>query len=309
MKERTHPDNGLWILCCCGCLPVLGMIKGIIIVFPIFLISLIGFTGVAIVLLPHDVFLTYKAICKTSIIGINIKIMTILLLPIAFVAWPILVAFVGSLFGIFYGLFCPTIRTFDSEYDIIYGGVIDVFTDVFYYMRRFWYHNYNTYFSYLFEMEKRKVNEPFDISVIQMIIGLLLAGYGSTIGVIVCTLLWLIKLIPSIFKLYKLLFKAYCKLECLWMFMLFLLFIVAFALVPVIAVLAILGYVGFGIYAGIYCAIEGYKHNIKCGLISIWDNLRLIDGFTNKFIFECNYSLLPDCRKMRAKKEKPVLFY
>ncbi len=45
--------------------------------------------------------------------------MTILLLPIAFVAWPILVAFVGSLFGIFYGLFCPTIRTFDSEYDII----------------------------------------------------------------------------------------------------------------------------------------------------------------------------------------------
>ena len=73
MKERTHPDNGLWILCCCGCLPVLGMIKGIIIVFPIFLISLIGFTGVAIVLLPHDVFLTYKAICKTSIIGINIK--------------------------------------------------------------------------------------------------------------------------------------------------------------------------------------------------------------------------------------------
>ena len=307
MSERTHPDNCIWICCCCGCLPVLGIIKGIIIVGPIFIISLFGFTGAAIILLPHDIFLTYKALCKTSVIGINLKIMAMFLLPIALFSWPIIVAFGGSLFGIIYGLFCPTVRTFDSDYNLIYGGIVDVFKDTFHYIGKFWDFNYDSYFTYLSDIEKRKVDNPFDISIIQIIIGLILAGYGSLVGVIVCSLLWIIKLIPCIYRLYYHLFKYYCELKGLDMFLYSLLFLIAIALVPAVGVLTILGYIGYGLYGGIYCAIDGYKHNIGRGIISIWISLRKCDYQTNKWIFNCEYSCIPDCNDNCLKKDNPEL--
>ena len=52
MGERIQPNNCIWICCCCGCLPVLGIIKGIIIVGPIFIISLFCYTGITIIVLP-----------------------------------------------------------------------------------------------------------------------------------------------------------------------------------------------------------------------------------------------------------------
>lgn len=307
MDERTHPDNCIWICCCCGCLPVLGIIKGIIIVGPIFIISLFGFTGAAIILLPHDIFLTYKALCKTSVIGINLKIMAMFLLPIALFSWPIIVAFGGSLFGIIYGLFCPTVRTFDSDYNLIYGGIVDVFKDTFHYIGKFWDFNYDSYFTYLSDIEKRKVDNPFDISIIQIIIGLILAGYGSLVGVIVCSLLWIIKLIPCIYRLYYHLFKYYCELKGLDMFLYSLLFLIAIALVPAVGVLTILGYIGYGLYGGIYCAIDGYKHNIGRGIISIWISLRKCDYQTNEWIFDCECSFIPDCSDNCLKKDNPEL--
>ena len=307
MDERTHPDNCIWICCCCGCLPVLGIIKGIIIVGPIFIISLFGYTGIAMILLPHDIFLTYKALCKTSVIGINLKIMAMLLLPIALFSWPIIVAFGGSLFGIIYGLFCPTVRTFDSNYNLICGGIIDVFEDTFHYIGKFWDFNYDSYFTYLSDIEKRKVDHPFDISIIQIIIGLILAGYGSLVGVIVCSLFWIIKLIPCIYRLYYHLFEYYCELKGLDKLLYSLLFLIAIALTPAIGVLTILGYIGYGLYGGIYCAIDGYKHNIGRGIISIWISLRKCDYQTNKWIFNCEYSCIPDCNDNCLKKDNPEL--
>lgn len=246
MGERIHLDNCIWI-CCCGCLPVLGIIKGIIIVGPIFIISLFCYTGITIILLPHDIFLTYKALCKTSIIGINLKILAMLLLPIALFSWLIIVAFGGSLFGIIYGLFCPTIRTFDSDYNLIYGGIVDVFQDTFIYIAEFWDNNYVKYFTYLSDIEKRKIDNPFDISIKQIIIGLILAGYGSLVGVIVCSLLWIIKLIPCIYRLYYYLFKIYCEFDRLEILLYSLLFLFSIALTPAVGVLTILGYIGYGL--------------------------------------------------------------
>lgn len=309
MGSRTHPNNCLWVFCCCGCLPILGIIKGIIVVCPIIIISVFGLTGVAIILLPHDIILTYKAICKTSIIGINLKILAMLLLPIALISWPIFIAFLSSLYGICYGLFGPTFYTFDSNYNLISGGFVEIFKDTFKFIGKFWNYNYHKYFDYLSEMETRKVDNPFDINFIQIIIALILAGHGSVVGVIVCSLLWIVKLIPSIIRLYCYLFKYYCELHGLEFFMLFILFLIAFALIPAIGVLTILGYIGYGLYGGIYCAIEGYKQNIGRGIISIWNTIYDADRLTNKLIFKKEYSCFPDCSNKCLKKDKPKSEY
>jgi hypothetical protein len=255
MGERTHLDNCYWVFCCCGCLPIIGLFKGLIIVGPIFIISLIGYTGVAIILLPHDIYLTYKSLLKTHIIGINLKLMGMLLLPIALLSWPILVMFTGSVFGILYGLFCPVVRTFDSGFNIFYGGFVDVFKDVFEFIKKFWQFNYISYFSYLQEIENRKVDKPFDINIIQLIIGLILANYGSAVGVIVLIPMWLIKLLPSIYRMYYISCKYYFyELGCLEKLMYLIFFIMVLAVIPVIGILTIFVYIGFGIYGGIYCA-------------------------------------------------------
>ena len=303
MGERTHPDNCLWIFCCCGCLPIIGIIKGTIIVAPIFIISLLGFTGVAIILLPHDIFLTYKAICKTSIIGINLKILCLLLLPIALISWPILVALASTFYGILYGLFGPTFYTFDSDYNLLYGGMGKIFEDTCKFIGDFWDFNYNTYFNYL--SQTRKVDNPFDINIIQIIIGLILAGYGSVVGTIVSSLLWFIKLFPSIYRLYAFLFERYCDLGGLEMLMFSILFLIAFFLIPAAGVLALLAYIGYGFYGGINCAIEGYKHNIGRGIISIWNTIYDIDTLSNSLIFERECSCFPNCKEKCLKKDKP----
>ena len=305
MGERIHSDNCLWVFCCCGCLPFLGLIKGLIVVGPIFIISLIGFTGVAIILLPHDIFLTYKSLLKTGLIGINLKIMGMLLLPIALLSWPILVMFVGSVLGILYGLFCPVVRTFDEDYNIISGGFADVFKDICNFIKEFWNFNYRSYFGYLSDIENTKVDKPFDINIIQLIIGLILANYGSIVGVIVLTLMWSIKLFPSIYRMYYYAFKYYCSdLNCLEMFMYLIFFVMALAIIPVIGILTILGYIGYGLYGGIFCAIEGYKHNICRGIISIWNTIRECDKFTNEYIFDKRCTCFPDCSDSCLKVEK-----
>lgn len=107
--------------------------------------------------------------------------MGLLFLPIALISWPILVMLVGTFLGMLYGLFCPVVRTFDSDYNIILGGFADVFKDIFKFIKKFWNFNYDSYFSYLREIESRQVDEPFDINIIQLIIGLILAIYGSLV--------------------------------------------------------------------------------------------------------------------------------
>lgn len=283
--DRTHPDDILWLACCCGCLPILGLIKGAIIVIPITIISLFGFTGIAIILLPHDIFLTYKALLKTSLIGKNLKMMGMLLLPFALVGWPILIAFASCIFGILFGLFCPVARTFDSNYDVIFGGSVDVFLDTFEKIGEFWNFNYISVFKYLYDIENKKCAQPFDISISQMIIGLLLASYGSIVGISVLSLIWLIKLIPAILRMYLELFKIFCELEVYQMIMLLIFFIIALALIPIIGLLSILYFIGEGLFGGIYCAIEGYKYNISRGMKSIWNKIREVNNYTDRLIF------------------------
>ena len=86
-----------------------------------------------------------------------------------------------------------------------------------------------------------------------------------------------------------------------------LLFLIAIALIPAVGVLTILGYIGLGVYGGIFCAIEGYKHNIGRGIISIWISIRKCDYQTNKWIFDCYYSCIPDCNDNCLKKGNPKL--
>lgn len=56
------------------------------------------------ILLPYDVYLTYRCLLKTKKYGINIKLLAFLLLPFALFAWPFLVAIYSLVFGFYFGI-------------------------------------------------------------------------------------------------------------------------------------------------------------------------------------------------------------
>lgn len=78
--------------------------------------------------------------------------------------------------------------------------------------------------------------------------------------------------------------------------MFLILFLIALVLVPVVSVLTVLVYIGFGLYGGIHCAIEGYKYNIRWGIISIFNMIYEFDLESNYLIFRKSVSYLPECK-------------
>ena len=186
----------------------------------------------------------------------------------------------------------------------IYGGFYETFKKDFEIIKKFWNFNYHSYFDYLRDIERRECDDPFDINFIQIFVGLILAGYGSIVGVIVFTLMWIVKLFPCIFRMYYEMFKKYCALPCYEIFMFLIFFTIGLCLVPVAGVLSILFYIASGFYGGIACAIEGYKYNIGRGIISIWSTIHKLDELTNKLVFFSKKSCFPDCSQTCKTKKK-----
>ena len=74
------------------------------------LLHFIPITFIAIILLPHDIVLTYYFVYKTLLIGPNLKLLPILLLPVPLMLWPGLLCVSSFLFGFFYGFGFPILE-------------------------------------------------------------------------------------------------------------------------------------------------------------------------------------------------------
>jgi len=296
MGKRIHADNWLWVMCCCGCLPFLGFIKGIITMVPSAVIQFVPCTIISIILLPHDIFLTYYSFLATNKIGHNLKAMAMMLLPIPLILWPVVVCVATLFFGAGLGLFQPIHRTFDEDYNVFCGGIVDTIKESAKYVKEFWHFNYDSYFSYLFDFRTYKLIEgeqPFDISLVQLFVGTVIGTSGAIIDGICFTIISVVKLIPAIFRAYYELWKwyfEYCSkcgrscLEFVWFGLMFPIFILANVIIPPgVALVAIFASLS-GFFIGLSAGYHAYKH----GIIEAYKKmLEWIDEFnkeTNKII-------------------------
>eukprot|EP01084_Bolivina_argentea_P164443 285901_1 len=186
-----HP---IWVCCCCGCLPWIAIIK-IAFISPICTIIIAPSCFViSLIMIPHDIFYTYYTVLATKKWGINMKILAVLLLWAPLIAWPIFVLIGGLLFGIFYGVYWAFSATFDTEYNLIYGGIYTGWKNAFVHVADFWDFNSNSYFIYLSEFREplKDGAEPFDISIIQIIVGLFICLIAILIDFPVIALLSII---------------------------------------------------------------------------------------------------------------------
>src|SRR5438034_4510257 len=108
----------------------LHLIFGVISIIPTFLILVVGSIITATIWLIPDFIYTVWSIYTTKRWGPNIKLLILLIIPIALILWLPLVLIVSSLLGIFYGFFGPlihfTIGLFDNQNikSICFGGNI-----------------------------------------------------------------------------------------------------------------------------------------------------------------------------------------
>lgn len=282
---RVQADNWLWVICCCGCLPIIGLVKGLICAGPVALIYMLGCTFTAIIMLPHDIYYTYYTILSTKKIGPNLTILGLLLLPIPLLIWPVLVLLCSTISGFSVGLFSPIADTFNDRYELFCGGITNAFERAFTHVKDFWRFNANSYFSYLAEIRDYKLGigeKPFDISIIQLIVGTIVGTTGSIFDGICFSFIAVIYFIPMLFTGYSKLWKQFCDyisrfkahcLEFVWFCILFPSFILANALMPgLVAILSCIIIIA-GLFMGLSSAVKAYEDGIPAAFEFMWDNV------------------------------------
>ena len=288
-------------LCCCGGLPIIALIKAAITIPLCLFILTVGNTLTSVVLLPHDIFLTYRSLMTTETLGCNIKIGLFLLLPIPLLTWPIWVVLLSTIVSIFYPLGVALLATFSDDSNLCIGGTCldcdDDGDDSFFlehpvhmscqWVGDFWDFNYHNLFGYLEEVRCRRLPEgekPFDIPLIQVVIGLCLAVVSTTLALIVNSITFVFKFPLIVMSSLIKIFVEFCKMcadcdMCTVVFMpICLLFVLAawpLYLTLVAAVYLVFAPLGIGLRS----AVASYQHKSTCaGLQSCWYDICLFNG-------------------------------
>ncbi|CAK9197786.1 unnamed protein product, partial [Sphagnum troendelagicum] len=98
----------------CFVLFVIGIVKGTIVGPPSVLIMFAGHMAVVIGLWPVHVTCTYRTLALTKKLGIVLKVLSLVLLPIPLLLWPPAVAIGSLLVGVGYGFGQPLVATFEA---------------------------------------------------------------------------------------------------------------------------------------------------------------------------------------------------
>ena len=220
------------------------------------------------------------------------------MLPIPLILWPPSVCIITFVFGAGNGLFQPIVKTFDDQYEVFCGGIIETLTEAVKCVKEFWHFNSDSYFSYLFDFRTYKLKEgekPFDISLLQIFIGTLIGTSGSIIDGICFTILSVIYLIPGIFRGYFELWKWYFKycskgcdscVEFVWFGLMFPVFILANAvLAPGLGLVAVFVSLA-GFFVGLSAGYPAYKFGIVQAYNEMFEWVEIFNSKTYEAIFQ-----------------------
>ena len=301
-------------LCCCGGLPILALLKAAIVAPFSIVIMAMGCTVGALLMLPRDVLLTYRAAWGTGLIGPNLKVLVMLLLPIALGLWPCFVLVVSAIVALVWPIGVALGATFSDDENLLLGGwlllssqrgrrsvdrggvtLFPTIRDALRFTRDFWDFNYHSIFAYIEDVRRaRRDGGPFDISFIALILGACQAVVCSAALLVVGAAIALAKLVPltlgcyyrGVVEMAKHLGRTACGLQSVETF--FGTWVVgltgallAAGLIPCLAALALaLTPILCGI-AGIHCAVAAYRHDaLKIGFLQMLNHCHTADAAT-----------------------------
>lgn len=304
--RKTLYTNPVCILCCCGGLPFLALIKGLLGLIPFVVIVPIPIFFMALVASPMIFFSTYKTLLLTPRLGPNIKVLGFILLYIPLILWPfvaLLAAIIGSL-G--FGFFVPAAATFDRDENVIYGGFWKLWKKIPKIWAGFWKYAWKEVSRDLTEWQvPTERYQRFDIPLGHIPVGVFLAIFGCLFLGGLGTVLLLIKMLPMLLMGLYYYIKFWLEADAIWKAVTFLFWIVGFPIVIAGILLGdVLGCVLCFFYGSIL-AIKPYKYGFGGAFRWQWNQLVELDKFTNKILsFDCH---LPEARRPEVIDRRPFL--
>lgn len=299
-----------WPLCC-GCLPVYGVLKGLLCAIFCVPVLVVANTVIAFIFTFPHFYRTYRAVIQTPKLGPNIKTLILLSLWAPLILWIPIVFLCSFVFGIFYPPIWCVMATFDDDENVFLGGVATVFSDCCYnFIKKFATFNNEDYPAYLedFRTVPRRIHtqdpergnveveEPFDVPLYWIPLGLFISFVGVIVDFPAALAIGVIKFIPAVIKTYYELWRHYCKMDALFMALLSAFFVFANLLVVPVLLIGLVLFMIFGILLGAGSTGTGYRHGCKAGFCRIIHNIYEMDNGTNQLIFDAP-SCLP-CLKL-----------
>jgi hypothetical protein len=275
----------------CG---ISGVIRGGIYMVVPAIVTIICYITIAIVMIPYDFYKSYSIVFKSKMIGFNVRILLFLSLWIPIVLWLPLVSAVvciGAPIGYFGFAF---IETYSNIYNKDTCCLLE--TEIFGTMQNaiydFWNFNYRVYGSFVDEINDPRYNgHVYEISIIQIIFGLILGIIGMVINLICTSIIMILKCVPAILRFSREITSGCCQLGGGMFFACFPLWLVIIILMIVVCIGAIPVLILIGMIKGVIGPIGAlYKSENICvgfanGFKDIFHNIYQLDLWTNELIF------------------------
>mmetsp|Transcript_10777 Transcript_10777/g.33646 ORF Transcript_10777/g.33646 Transcript_10777/m.33646 type:complete len:564 (+) Transcript_10777:150-1841(+) len=296
-RSRVKDASALWICCCCGCLPVVGLLKALVFApWPV-LILCVGCTLTSLVCLFHDIILGYQIVWTTTLLGRNIRVVLLLTLPVLLVIWPFVVLLLTLLGGLFYFFGVIYGSVFDDDIPLL-GGWWTPMRDSASWVRLWWRHNCEGVFdlaAHIRGIPRGWDGQVYDIPLINLFLSVGLIAWGSVMGGVGIVILATLKLVPAILRTFYEYFSLLQDLQPWW----WLFWFCGLSFVVVACPLVYGLVICYGFASGPRCAIEALtSDSLASGFLEVMRILREFDLASNVFILRRESSCVP---KVRAR--------
>ncbi|KAL7185993.1 hypothetical protein ACSBR2_027862 [Camellia fascicularis] len=290
---------------------LLGLVKGVIICPVVGIVIGFGNSAVIIGLWPAHFIWTCYCVAKTKRLGLVLKILVLVLLPVPLLLWPTF-GIVGSILGgILYGFFAPLIATFETVGENVTDKCFHCFVDGCWptikgsgmVVRDFTDFCFHSYFSYMDELseEMPAAEKPIDIRLSKLPSCLLVIPLALTVDVPFITAVALWKGPYMLFKGWKRLLEDLIGREGPFLETVCVPFAaLAIMLWPLAVVGAVISAFFASFFLGLYSAvIVQQEDSLQMGLAYIMAVISLFDEYTNDLLYLREGSCFPRPRYRR----------
>ncbi|KAF8409789.1 hypothetical protein HHK36_005868 [Tetracentron sinense] len=268
-------------------------------------IIVIGNSAVILGLWPAHVLWTYYCVAKTKRLGMVLKILLLISLPVPMVLWPIF-GIIGSLLaGVGYGIFTPLIATFEAVGEKVTDKLLHCSVDGCWStlegsctaVRDFTDFCFHSYFSYMDELSDKVPTDekPIDIRLSKLPSCLFVSLLAVPIDVLLITAVALWKSPCMLFKGWQRLFEDLIGREGPFLELVCVPFAgLAVILWPIVVVGAIITAFICSFFLGFYAGVVVHQEDsLRMGLAYIVSVVSLFDEYTNDLLYLSEGSCLP----------------
>ncbi|KDP22998.1 hypothetical protein JCGZ_01720 [Jatropha curcas] len=284
---------------------ILGLLKGAIICPLVVGIIVIGNSAVIIGLWMAHFLWTFYCVAKTQRLGLVLKTVVLLLLPLPLVLWPVLGIGASILGGIGYGFFAPLIATFEAVgqnvkekcYHCFLDGCLSTIKGSCTVVRDFTDFCFHSYFSFMDELSEKvpKGEKPVDIKLLILPSCLLVILIAVPVDMILITVVALWKSPYMLFRGWKRLLEDLIGREGPFLETVCVPFAgLAIILWPLAVIGAVIGAILSSFFLGLYSVVVVHQEDsLHMGLAYVVAVVSLFDEYVNDLLYLGEGSRLP----------------